>query len=150
MRSSLFLAVILTSLGGCGQRAPDFIRTIGSPSGGSVASFSGYQPRGTIEGYLTVTVTRVGDKNEPQLTFGHMLNVRAGWLDQHHFALVYEVLESRHSQSPIFTTGEADSAVEVSTCNTRYLDCTPLLRRLSAKNSLLIKEFPEGGWSELR
>lgn len=150
MRGLLSFAVILAMLGGCGQRTPDFTRTIGSPSGGSVASFSGYQPRGTIEGYLTVTITKAGDKNEPQLILGRMANVRAGWLDEHHFALVYDVLEPRHAQSPIFPTGDAESAIELITCNTRHLDCAPLLRRLSARHSLPIREFPEGGWSQQR
>ena len=150
MWNRLLFFMLLVALGACGKRSPDFVRTISSPSGTSIATFSGYQPRGTIEGYLTVTLAKPGAAKEPQLTFGHMLNVRAAWLDNHNLALVYDVLEPRHAQSPIYVTGEADSAVEIITCNTRHLDCTALLRRLSAKHTIVFKEFPEGGWSRFR
>ncbi|WP_114228481.1 hypothetical protein [Sphingomonas sediminicola] len=114
-----------------------------------VATLVGYQPRGTIGGYLTITIAEPGDKNDPQLTFGHMLNVHAGWIDGHTLAFVYDALEPRHTQSPIYPTGRVESAVEVVTCNSKYLDCSPLLRRLAKGHTLLIKQFPDGDWPRL-
>lgn len=147
MRNLLLYVIFLAAEGSCEQRRPDFVRTIGSPSGTSTATFSGFQPRGTIDGYLTISLAQPDAANEPQLTFGHMLNVRIGWLDDHKLALVYDILEPRHAESPVYMTGEADSAVEIITCNTRYLDCASLLSRLPPKHTIVFKEFPEGGWS---
>jgi hypothetical protein len=111
-----------------------------------VASFAGYQPRGTVEGRLTVTLAEPKSNQEPQLTFGHMLNVRAGWLDEHTFGVVYDRLEPRHAQSPVYPNGQANSRVEIVGCNARYLDCLPLLQRLSPNRTVVIKQFPEGDW----
>ena len=74
--------------------------------------------------------------------------MRAGWIDDHTLAFVYDALEPRRAQSPIYPTGEAVSGVEIVTCNTKYLDCSPLLRRFARSHTLVIKEFPEGGWSK--
>ncbi len=148
MLSHLTIAVALLALTTCAQRSPDFIEELPAPSGTSAATFAGYQPRGTIEGFLTVTLAKPGTKNDPQLTFGHMLNVRAGWIDDHTLAFVYDALEPRRAQSPIYPTGEAASAVEIVTCNTNYLDCSSLLRRFVPSHSLVIMRFPEGGWSK--
>ena len=93
-----------------------------------------------------MTLAQPPTENDPQLTFGHMLDVRAGWLDEHTFAIVYERLEPRHAQSPVYSTGLVNSRVEVVLCNARYVDCSPLLRRLSPKHTLVIKQFPEGDW----
>ena len=77
-----------------------------------------------------------------------MLNVRAGWIDDHTLAFVYDALEHRRAQSPIYPTGAAASPVEIVTCNTKYLDCSPLLGRFAPSHTLVIKQFPEGGWSK--
>ena len=92
LRSLLFASVL--NLCGCAkERAADFKRDVASPSGKVVARFAGYQPRGTIEGYLTVTFSSPSAKAKPQVTLGHMLRVRAGWLNDHTFAFVYNQLE---------------------------------------------------------
>jgi hypothetical protein len=148
MLSRLTVAVALFGLTSCTQRSPDFVKVLAAPSGALAATFSTYQPRGTIEGYLTVTLAKPGTKNAPQLTFGHMLNVRAGWIDDHTFALVYDALEPRSAKSPIYPSGEAGSAVELVTCGTKYLDCSPLLRRFAPSRTLVIKQFPDGGWPQ--
>ena len=114
-----------------------------------MATLTGYQPRGTVEGYLTITLAKRGDKNDPQLTFGHMLNVHVGWIDDHTLAFVYDALEQRHAQSPVYPNGQVESAVEVVTCNSKYLDCSPLLRRFANGHTLSIKQLPEGDWPRL-
>lgn len=148
MSSRSNIALTWLALTSCAQRSPDFVEKLAAPSGASTATFAGYQPRGTIEGYLTVAVAKRGTKNDPQLTFGHMLNVRAGWIDDHTLAFVYDELEPRRTQSPIYPTGEAASAVEIVTCNAKYLNCSPILRRFAPSHTLVIKEFPEGGSSK--
>jgi hypothetical protein len=72
-----------------------------------------------------------------------------GWVDDHTLAFVYDALEIRRAQSPIYLTGETESAVEIVTCNAKHLDCSPILRRFEPNHTLVIKEFPEGGWSKL-
>src|SRR4051812_46086718 len=141
MPSRLTIAVALLALTSCAQRSPDFVEELAAPSGAFAATFAGYQPRGTIEGFLTVTLAKPGTKKEPQLTFGHMLNVRASWIDDHTLAFVYDALEPRRAQSPIYPTGEAAGGVEIVTCNTKYLDCSPLLRRFAPSHTLVIKQF---------
>lgn len=137
----------VVALSGCAPRVADFNRDVTSPSGKTIAHFAGYQPRGTIEGYLTVSFISRSGKTSPQLTFGHMLGVRAGWLDDHSFAFVYDLLEQRHFASPVYPTEELSSAVQIVSCNRHYVDCTSIMARLSPKHSIAMPQFPEGSWS---
>jgi hypothetical protein len=111
---SLFVLVVI-GLAGCAKRSPDFERQVSSPSGSIVARFAAYQPRGTIEGYLTVGFSPSKGAADPQLTVGHILRLRAGWVDDHTFALVYDTLEPRRLSSPVYPDGQASSEIELVT-----------------------------------
>ncbi|TFU00052.1 hypothetical protein EUV02_15505 [Polymorphobacter arshaanensis] len=142
----LLLLAVIFGIVGCEQRKPDNQREIASLDGKANVTVISYQPRGTIEGYLTLSFAPKAKQEGPQIKFGHMLNVKLGWLDERRFAIVYDVLEIRQLASPVFPTGEAQSAVEIIPCNRRYIDCRSLETRLNAKASLAISQFPDGDW----
>jgi hypothetical protein len=144
-RNLLFVFAMVIS--GCSeQRTADFDRQIASPSNETTARFAGYQPRGTIEGYLTLSFSPRSGSGKPEITLGHMLGVRAGWLDNHTFVLIYDQLEQRVFSSPVYPTGDVSSEVRIVTCNRRYVDCGPITGRLAANRSIAIQQFPEGTW----
>ena len=144
---TLFLAAL--SLAGCVKRAPDLSRALPSPSGQVIATFSGYQPKGAAEGVATIAFSQKGADAKPQIRFGHMLKVRADWVDEHTFAIVYDTLDPRRLTSPIYSTSESGSAVNLIVCDMRYLDCSPLLKRFRSKSPLIIDQFPDGDWPTL-
>lgn len=148
MRASFrwIFAATFIAVAGCAPRSADFTRQLVSPSGRIVAHFEGYQPRGTIEGYLTVAFSPRSKIVAPQLTFGHMLMVKAGWLDEHTFVFIYDLMDQRDFASPLYPTGEAMSAIQIITCNRRYVDCTAIAARLSPARSIVLQQFPEGSW----
>lgn len=148
--SQVLFGVIAIGFAGCAKRSPDFERQLSSPSKSIVARFAGYQPRGTVEGYLTVEFSPSKAPADPQITVGHILKLRAGWVDDHTFALVYDTLEPRRLSSPLYLDGEASSQIELVTCNTRYLDCGPLLGRIDTNHTIKLDQFPEGTWPSLR
>jgi hypothetical protein len=141
----LFFACAI-AVSGCAKQDADFDREVSSPTGQITARFAGYQPRGTIDGHLTVTFAPRSRTPEPQITLGHMLGVKAGWLDDRTFAFVFDLLDQRDFTSPIYPTGEASSAVQIVSCNQRYLDCGPILKRLTPAHSVAVPQFPEGSW----
>lgn len=143
----ILLLVSAIVLAGCGKRPrADFDRQVASPSGKLFAHFAGYQPRGTVEGYLTVSFSPQSRERTPEITLGHMLGVRAGWLDDHTFAFVYDQLDQRVFASPIYPTGDVSSMVQIISCNRRYVDCSRIAGRFVPEHSIAVKQFPEGGW----
>ena len=87
---------------------------------------------------------------EPQLTLGHILKLRAGWVDDHTFALVYDTLDQRRFSSPVYPDGQATNRIELITCNARQLDCRSLLHRINPAHSMAMDQFPEGEWPSAR
>jgi hypothetical protein len=75
-----------------------------------------------------------------------MLDVQAGWVDDHTFALVYDQLDQRMFASPVYPTGDVSSVVQVISCNRHYVDCGPITARLAPAHSIAVKQFPEGTW----
>jgi hypothetical protein len=142
---TLLLAWTLV-LAGCSKGRADFEKDIRSPSGGLTARLAEYQPQGTIEGYVTLAISARGKVTAPQITLGHMLGVRAGWLDDHTFAVVYDLLEQRQFGSPVYPTGQVSSAVQIVTCDRRYVDCTSIERKIIPTHSIRVNQFPEGTW----
>jgi hypothetical protein len=141
----LLLVALTTAIAGCSKRTPDFTKLARSPTGGTIARFAGYEPRGTIGGVLTLTFQRRKEV-APQITLGHLMQLRAGWLDDHNFALVYDTLELHKLTSPVYPTGETDSKIRIVTCNLKYVDCAPILQRLTPDHSVDIAQFPGGDW----
>lgn len=146
LRLRLLLASAMVISGCAQQRAADSTREIASPSGETIVRFAAYQPRGTTEGYLTVSFLPRSGSAKAEITLGHMLGVRAGWLDEHTFAVIYDQLEQRAFTSPIYPTGEVSSEVQIVTCNRRYIDCEPIRGRLIINRAITIQQFPEGTW----
>ena len=146
----LFAVGFFASVSACDQPRPDFTRQVTSPSGELVAEISGYQPRGTIEGNLTIAFSPSGRPQKPLLNFAHLLDGRAGWLDNHTFALVFDVMEPREFLSPVYPTGVATSKVEIVPCNVRFSDCDKLIASMREGHILEIEQFPEGSWPDRR
>ena len=138
---ALLLAGLL-ALTACIRRTPDLERVIPSPSGAAAARFSGYQAKGSGEAVLTLTFFAKLASVSPQLRFGQVKALNAGWLDDHTFAIAYDLLEPRKVTSPIYPSGERDSGVDIVLCDASRLDCGPLTKRFAAGRSFSLARFP--------
>ena len=148
-QAASFFAV--SALVSCAPRAPDFQTVLGSPSGEYDARVRGYQPRGTIEGYVTVQITRGDQKGEiePQLTFGHLQKLKVGWINDRTLAFVADELELSQFCTPVYLAKDSDyKEVHLVTCSTRQIDCSSLLERIRP-GATKLDVFPEGGWEQL-
>jgi hypothetical protein len=139
---ALVLAGLLT-LTACIKRTPDLEHAIPSPSGAVTARLAGYQAKGSGEAVLTLTFFAKLASVSPQIRFGRVKALNAGWLDDHTFAIAYELLEPRKITSPIYPSGERDSGVDIVLCDASRLDCGPLTRKFAAERSVSLARFPD-------
>lgn len=143
MRSGIALLTVWLLLTGCGQRPPDFRYSIKSPAHGAMATVSGYQPRGTVEGYLLIAF---GDDAQSVAQFRHIKNAALGWVSGDEFAVVGDFLSFDSIRSSYFPDGAAASEIRLITCSRRQVDCALLERRMIPGSARRIAQFPEGDW----
>jgi hypothetical protein len=142
MRRLIALACLL-ALTACIQRKPDMEHLVPSPTGATTARFAGYDPKGSGEAVLTLTFFAKLASVSPQVRFGRVKALNAGWLDDHTFAIAYETLEPRKITSPIYPSGERDSSVDIVLCDAVRLDCGPLVKRFAPGRSFALERFPK-------
>lgn len=139
VRFALFSALFLT---GCQERAPDFSLASRPYNNAHVLILRGYQPRGTIEGYISLSF----DNDQQRIaTLRRIEAGKIGWLNEHTVAIIANNIEYSNLDSDYFPDGTVDSRIHVIVCNEKLEDCSFMLKKLlSAASPIVIKQFPEG------
>jgi hypothetical protein len=138
---ALVLATLL--LAACGESRPDFEFVVASPHGERKVNVMGFQPRGTIEGYLLLSF---GGEAESQsvATFREVTNGTVGWISDRELAIVGDRLRYHGVSSDYFPDGTVRSKVRLLICTRDEMDCSSLEARIL--NGVTAKElanFPE-------
>lgn len=132
LASSLLLA-------SCGKQVPDFNYAIRSPKNGIVATISGFQPRGTIEGSLIVSF---GEKsNAHRITITNIKNGSIGWLDGGRLFAVGDHLEYQGIDSYYYPDGTTENAVRFVVCSRDEQDCSLIDQAI--KNGVPARKFEQ-------
>lgn len=146
MRRAVSVGVLLAAvLSGCQRATPDFTETIASPDGDYVAVVRGYQPRGTIDGRLTLAFAKDANESEPAVIL-RMDQGRAGWLNNDVFAVVASRMEYRSVASDYYADGTVDTRIRLMICVRETMDCSAADRQLdNAAGVKVFARFPEDG-----
>ncbi len=142
MRIASFAIFALLLLVSCKRPSPDFTVTEKSSDGSRLATIRGFQPKGTIEGYILISF----DKNDsgPSASFRQIENSQAGWISANTFAVVAEQARFSSLSSEYYPSGTSESKVRVVVCTKKDMDCSGLLKRLGeAPEVQKIDHFPE-------
>lgn len=150
MRSvtSFIGGIISISLTSCQAPSPDFTSSINNFDGTRAISIRGFQPRGTLEGYITISFSKYSTNNEVlNATILNIENGNLGWTSSNTFALIADRLEYRKVSSSYFPLGTLDSRIFFTICIRTEMDCS-MLDRLMANNSGArhIVRFPESSF----
>lgn len=133
------MLLVWALLSGCSQREPDLRFTILSPDGDRTIEVRGFQPRGTIDGKVTVSFD--GDDNSA--TFYRIKNVTFGWTAPNQVSVVGDSLLYRNVSSHYFPDGTVNSEISFVVCARDKADCSSIERRLRAVgSSRRISHFP--------
>lgn len=137
----LLSALLLTS---CQEVVPDFTLTARSSDKGQLATLRGFQPRGTIEGYLVLSFNE-GDQAGGTATFRQIENGQIGWIATDTLAVVADRLNFNALASDYFPDGTVKSRVRLIVCARQDMDCSSLAERLNRSSGVHhIAQFPEG------
>lgn len=126
----------------CQKPVPDFTLFVPSSDGAHKAVLRGFQPRGTIEGYLLLSFD---DQLEGSATFRQIDNGQIGWIASDTIAIVADALKFNSLASDYFPDGTVKSRVRVIVCAKQDTDCSALAQRLArTPNVKRVAHFPEG------
>lgn len=146
MRTAGLTFIAAMALSSCQKRLPDFEFSLASPDKSRTAEFKGYQPRGTIDGWLNVSFPGPGP--EQSATFFRMKNADFGWVSSGTLAVVADHLEYGAIGSHYFPDGTTRTETRLLVCVRGELDCSRLEARM-AKGRRRIAGFPEGLYDQL-
>lgn len=138
--------LVLTTLllAACGEsRRPDFEFAVPSPHGDRKVDLMGFQPRGTIEGYLLLSFGSEAE-SKSAATFREVTNGTVGWISDSELAIVGDRLRYNGVSSDYFPDGTVRSRVRLLICTRDEMDCSRLEARIL--NGVAAKElahFPE-------
>lgn len=136
---ALWCAILL---GACQRERPDFALTISSPGEGHKAALRGFQPRGTIEGYILLSF---GDDFENAAVIRQVENGQMGWVGSDTFVVVADRLKFDSLSSDYFPDGTVKSRIRVVVCARQDMDCSYLMEYLAKGSDIRrISHFPEG------
>lgn len=133
----------LLLLASCQKPSPDFTMTENSQDGSRVATIRGFQPRGTIEGYILLSFNR-SKQDGPKASFRQIENGKLGWISNDTFAVVADQVRFSSLSSEYYPDGTTDTKVRMVVCSKSDMDCTGLLTRLDQSSAARkIGHFPE-------
>jgi hypothetical protein len=112
-----------------------------SPDRSRTAILRGYQPRGTISGYVTLTFS--GPGADRTSTFLRMRNATIGWVAPDALALIADHLEYSSVASHHYPDGTIRTETRLIPCVRGELDCSKLEAAMGTKKAR-IGQFPEG------
>ena len=136
----IFGLLLLTS---CQKPNPDFTVTEKSQDGSRVATIRGFQPRGTIEGYILLSFSK-GKQDGPEASFRQIEDGELGWISNDTFAVVADQVRFSSLSSEYYPDGTTDTKVRIVVCTKTDMDCTGLLKRLDQSSSARkLAHFPE-------
>jgi hypothetical protein len=137
---AIFGLLLLTS---CKKPSPDFTFIEKSPDGSRLATIRGFQPRGTIEGYILISFNRANDDG-PSASFRQIENGQAGWISDDTFVVVADQARFSSLSSEYYPNGTTDSKVRLVVCTQNDMDCSGLLKHLGqSSETQKIVHFPE-------
>lgn len=135
-KSALASSLLLVS---CGKQVPDFNYAILSPKNNIVATISGFQPRGTIEGSLVVSFGE--NSNAHIITIIYIKNGSIGWLDSGRLFAVGDHIEYQGIDSYYYPDGTVENAVRFVVCSRDEQDCS--LFDKAIKNGVPARKFEQ-------
>lgn len=145
MRTARLTIIAALALSSCQKRQPDFLLSLKSPDMSRTAVLQGYQPRGTIGGWLNLSFP--GPGSDRTATFFRMKNADFGWVSSDTLAVVGDHLEYGTIASHYAPDGTIRTETRLITCVRGELDCSKLEARMGV-NRRRIAGFPEGLYDE--
>ena len=146
MRTAGLTIIAALALSSCQKRVPDFAVSLKSPDNSRIALLKGYQPRGTISGWVNLTFP--GPGADQTATFLRMKNADFGWVSSNTLAVVADHLEYGAIGSHYYPDGTTRTETRLITCVRRELDCSNLEARMATSRTR-IGGFPEGLYETL-
>jgi hypothetical protein len=143
MRNASFVLLALSFVISCKKPKPDFAYTVKALDGSRLAIIRGFQPRGTIEGYILISFEKANHES-PAASFLQIKNGNLGWISNDTFVVVADQMRFQSLSSEYYPDGTTDSEVNLVVCSRNHMDCSSLLDRLhQAAKMREIPHFPE-------
>lgn len=143
MRAANVLLAATLGLASCQKPNPDFSYAIRSQDGKRAVILNGFQPRGTIEGYLVLAFEANNQRGDAVATIHHITNGVVGWTSDGKVAVIGNGLGYRGISSDYTPDGTVDSEVRLVTCSRDEMDCSSLEGRIArGRSSKKIAQFP--------
>lgn len=136
----LLLSLVLL-LSACSSVEPDFVQVVEYPTGRNRVTVSSYQPRGTIEGYITLVFEGSVSAKHRTFWITRLRNAKIGWASAGQLVIIGDRLSFSGLSSRYFPYGSTKSSVDVFFCERAILDCSRLEARMSTY-TVEIQEFP--------
>lgn len=145
MRIARLAILAALALSSCQERSPDFTFSLESPDKSRTALLQGYQPRGTIDGWLNLSLP--GPGSDRTATFFRMRNANFGWVSPNTLVVVADRLEYGSIASHYAPDGTIRTETRLIICVRNELDCSNLEAGMG-RNRITIAGFPEGLYEE--